>query len=224
MSTALGLAAFGLAEEGVTCEVTPHNLSLDSEALLRLGPVAKVVPPLRDASDAQAMREALAARKIDIVATDHAPHAVSEKAAGEMDLAKAPGGFPGVQTMLPVLLKLADDRVISHSDIARIAAAEPARIFGLSNRKGAIRPGLDADLVLVDPRIPMEVRDADQASKAGRTPFNGLKSSASPVLTMLRGDVVMDRGKVVGKPRGNFVSPSETPEFAPNVYVRKERP
>lgn len=208
MSTALGLAAFALAGEHATCEVTPHNLWLDRETLIRLGPVAKVVPPLRDAADVEAMRDALAARKLDIVATDHAPHASSEKAAGETELAKAPGGFPGVQTMLPVLLKLASDGVIAYTDIARVAAAEPARIFGLSDRKGAIRPGLDADLILVDPQTPMEVRNADQASKAGRTPFNGLRSPATLVLTILRGEIVMDRGKIVAKPRGKFVSPS----------------
>jgi len=206
VSSALGLAALALAGPGVTSEVTPHNLLLTGEALTRLGAVAKVVPPLRSESDALAMRQALAAGRISIVATDHAPHTPQEKDAG---LAKAPGGFPGVQTMLPLLLKLVSDGTLSYADLVRVACEQPARIFGLYPRKGHVQPGADADLVLVDPSRPMQIRNADQASKAGRTPFDGWTVPATPRITLLRGEPVCLDGKIVGEPRGRFVSLKE---------------
>jgi dihydroorotase len=204
VSSALGLAALALAGPGVTSEVTPHNLLLTSETLTRLGAVAKVVPPLRSEDDTLAMRQALAAGRISIVATDHAPHTPQEKDAG---LAKAPGGFPGVQTMLPLLLKLVSDGTLSYADLVRVACEQPARIFGLYPRKGHVQPGADADLVLVDPSRPMQIRNADQASKAGRTPFDGWTVPATPRITLLRGEPVCLDGKIVGEPRGRFVSP-----------------
>jgi dihydroorotase len=204
VSSALGLAALALAGEGVSSEVTPHNLLLTRETFERLGAVAKVVPPLRSAADTQAMREALAAGRISIVATDHAPHAPQEKDAG---LALAPGGFPGVQTMLPLLLGLVGEKVLTYADLVRVACEQPARIFGLYPRKGALVPGSDADMVLVDPARPMRIRNADQASKAARTPFDGWEVAASPRTTLLRGEPVCSDGKMLGARRGRFVRP-----------------
>lgn len=192
------------AAPGVTCEVTPHNLWLTDEALARLGAVAKVVPPLRSQADVLAMRAALAAGRISIVATDHAPHAPREKDAG---LERAPGGFPGVQTMLPLLLKLVSEQALSHADLLRVACEAPARIFGLFPRKGALRPGADADFVIVDPSRPLQIRNADQASKAGRTPFDGWSTPATPVMTFLRGEMIAREGRIVGAARGRFLAP-----------------
>lgn len=206
ISSALGLQALGLAGEGVTSEVTPHNLLLTGDTLTRLGAVAKVVPPLRSEADALAMRQALAAGRISIVATDHAPHAPQEKDAG---LDQAPGGFPGVQTMLPLLLKLVADGALSYAGLVRVACEQPARIFGLFPRKGALRPGSDADLVLVDPARPMRISNADQASKAGRTPFDGWTVPATPRMTLLRGEALCRDGNIVSAPRGRFLSSKE---------------
>ncbi len=205
MSSRLGLAALALAGEGVTSEVTPHNLLLTRATFERLGAVAKVVPPLRSEDDTRAMREALAAGRISIVATDHAPHTPQEKDAG---VEKAPGGFPGVQTLLPLLLKLVGDKAISYADLVRCACEQPARIFGLYPQKGTLAPGSDADLVVVDTGRPMRIRNADQASKAARTPFDGWEIPASPRLTLLRGEPVAADGKLAGPPRGRFVRPS----------------
>lgn len=187
---------------GVSSEVTPHNLLLTEETFRRLGAVAKVIPPLRAQSDVLCMQEALAAGKISIVATDHAPHTPQEK---DLPLEKAPGGFPGVQTMLPLLLKLVSDGVLSYADLVRVACTEPARIFGLFPKKGALQPGADADLVVVDPARPMQIRNADQASKAGRTPFDGWTVPATPVMTLLRGEIIARDGAIVGPARGRFV-------------------
>jgi dihydroorotase len=189
----------------VTAEVTPHNLVLDDAALHRLGPVAKVAPPLRHMLDVEAVRGALARGQIDIVATDHAPHTPEEKAAGEADIWQAPGGFPGVQTLLPLMLRLVGQGVLDYPRLVAACAATPARIFGLYPRKGSLTVGADADMVLIDPERPMRIDDADQVSKARRSPFHGLEAPATPVLTLLRGRVVMRDGRPVGSASGQFV-------------------
>lgn len=198
----------GLRTSGLSAEVTPHNLLLTADEVLRRGPIAKILPPLRDPDDLASVRAALADGTIDIVATDHAPHLPEEKAAGEEDLGKAPGGFPGVQTWLPLMLRLVVDGVIDYPGLVRACCAAPARLFGLYPTKGSLVPGADADLVIVDPRKPFTIRDADQLSRAGRTPFDGWTAPASPVLTMLRGNVVARDGRVEGRAAGRFVRPA----------------
>jgi dihydroorotase len=208
VSSAAALKPLRAALPGVSSEVTPHNLLLTEETLARLGAVAKVVPPLRTPADTSALRSALAEGVVSIVATDHAPHTPAEKDAG---LAKAPGGFPGVQTMLPLLLKLVADGALTYQGLVRVACAGPARLFGLYPRKGALQAGSDADLVIVDPARSMRIRNADQASKAARTPFDGWEVPATPVITMLRGAVVMRGGAIAGSPRGLHLKPRRDP-------------
>jgi len=199
ISSAGGVDAMQGAAAGLTSEVTPHNLWLTEEALARLGALAKVFPPLRPQADVDAVRKALTEGRISMVATDHAPHTPEEKAAG---VERAPGGFPGVQTMLPLLLKLLD-----YQDLVRVACEAPARAFGFFPRKGTLQPGADADVVVVDPSRPMEIRDEDQASKARRTPFNGWSAPATPVMTLLRGQVIARDGKMVSRPVGLHLKP-----------------
>jgi dihydroorotase len=207
ISSALGLAAMQDAAPGVTSEVTPHNLWLTDEALARLGAVAKVIPPLRPQADVNAVRAALKDGRISIVATDHAPHTPEEKAAR---LERAPGGFPGVQTLLPLLLKLVAEKILTYGELVRVACEQPARIFGLYPRKGTLREGADADLAIVDPSQPMQIRDADQASKARRTPFNGWMVPATLVMTLLRGETIVRDGRMAGAPRGLHLKPGRT--------------
>jgi dihydroorotase len=191
----------------VTAEVTPHNLVLDEADFVRLGVVAKVAPPLRGPADVAALRAALAAGALDVVATDHAPHHPDEKAAGAGDIWKAPGGFPGVQTFLPLMLRLVEQGVIDHAALVRTCCAGPARLFGLYPRKGALQVGSDADLVLIDPGRPFTIRDEDQQSKARNVPFAGLIVGATPVLACLRGTVIMREGRTVAPPIGRFLRP-----------------
>lgn len=208
ISTALSLSVLqGLRGDNVTAEVTPHNLMLDEDDFLRLGPVAKVAPPLRAPRDRDAMQQALATGLLDVVATDHAPHHPDEKAAGENDIWKAPGGFPGVQTFLPLMLRLVEQGVLDYPGLVRTCCGNPARLFGLYPRKGALKIGSDADLVIIDPNRPMTIRNADQVSKARQTPFAGLKLGSSPVGTYLRGTRVMRNGQAVGAATGRFVRP-----------------
>lgn len=191
----------------LSAEVTPHNLLLDEDELLRQGPFAKVLPPLRSSSDLEATREALRDRTIDIVATDHAPHLPEEKRAGETDIWQSPGGFPGVQSFLPLMLRLVGDGILTYPDLVRTCCEAPARLFGLYPRKGTLAVGADADIVIVDPDRPFEIRNEAQESKACITPFHGWTASAAPVLALLRGKIIMQDGHSKGAPYGRFVAP-----------------
>jgi len=192
----------------ITAEVTPHNLVLDESELERQGPAAKVAPPLRPRADVDAMLLALQRRLVDIVATDHAPHLPEEKAAGRDDIWLAPGGLPGLQTFLPVMLGLVQRGALTLADVVRTCAFEPARLFGLEGRKGDLRAGGDADIVFVDMNRSMPLRHEDQLSRAASTPFVGLNSPGTPVRVLLRGAEVMREGAIEAVPRGAFLRPA----------------
>lgn len=193
--------------EGLSCEITPHNLVLAESMVRNLGPFAKIVPPLRQEDDLAAAWPALLDGTIDIVATDHAPHTLEEKRAGMNNIWKAPGGFPGVQTMVPLLLDAASSGRISYPEIARVVAQRPAEIFGISERKGSISIGKDADLIFVDPQITWTVSNDQQLSKAGFTPFAGRTIKGAVKKTMLRGRVIMSDNRLIGEPSGRFLAP-----------------
>ena len=197
-----------LAPKHLTSEVTPHNLWLDEEELVRQGPVAKVVPPLRPKSDLEAVRVALRENIIQMVATDHAPHLPDEKKAGIDDISKAPGGFAGVQTFLSVMLRLVGDGVLTYQDLVRVSCEAPARRFGILSRKGTLQFGADADIVVIDPHRPFTVRNADQLSKAAMTPFDGMAVPATPAMVFLRGIKIAQDGKLIGAAQGKFLAPS----------------
>jgi dihydroorotase len=197
-----------LAPEHVSSEVTPHNLTLDETELVRLGPVAKVVPPLRSRQDIAAVRSALREGKIQTVASVHAPHLPQEKQAGDSDIWKAPGGFPGVQTLLPLMLRLVGEGVLDYPDLVRVCCEAPSRLFGIHPRKGALEVGSDADVVIVDPDNSFTIRNEDQQSRARLTPFHGWTVPAAPVLALLRGTIVMRDGRPEGIPTGRFVAPA----------------
>lgn len=193
---------------GVTAEVTPHNLLLEDLDVLKQGPRAKVTPPLRERFHLLALQQGLRDGLIDMVATDHAPHLLEEKALGEIDLWKAPGGFPGVQTLLPLMLLMIEQRLIDYRTLLSVCCENPARTFGLYPQKGWIGVGADADLVIIDPAKVSTIRDEDQLSRAKATPFNGWKVGSGITHTLLRGRVIASNGQIVGSPSGCFLRPS----------------
>jgi dihydroorotase len=197
-----------MAPAHLSSEVTPHNLCLDETELIRQGPVAKVAPPLRPRGDIAAVRSALRDGTIRIVATDHAPHLPEEKHAGDIDIWKAPGGFPGLQTFLPLMLRLVGEGVLDYPSLVRACCEEPSRLFGIYPKKGTLEVGSDADVVIIDPKKPFTIRNEDQQSKARLTPFDGWTSPATPELVLLRGTIVMRDGRSEGAPMGRFVAPS----------------
>ena len=171
------LAAARRNHPGLSAEVMVHNLFLTEAELERQGPFAKVAPPLRQEADLEALWQALADGVIDLVATDHAPHLPEEKEAGRSDIRKAPGGFPGLQTLLPLMLDAAAAGRITPETLVRLLAETPSRLFGLYPRKGAILPGADADLVLVDPARRIPIRNEDQLSKGADHAVRGARGA-----------------------------------------------
>jgi len=191
----------------VTVETCPHYLLLDGrEALERLGNVAKVNPPIRSKSDSEALWDALRKGEIDAIGSDHAPHLPEEK--GSEDVWSAPSGFPGVETMLPLMLTEVHRGRLTFTDLSRLLSEGPARIWGLYPRKGAIAIGSDGDLTIVDPNAESVIRSERLHSRSKITPFEGFRVRGMPVYTVVRGEVVMEKGEVREDARkGKLVRP-----------------
>lgn len=206
-NSAAGLAAFRRLKDlaPVTIETSPQGLMFTAADYARLGPDTKASPPFRTANDREAVRAALADGTIDIVVTDHAPHQAAEKAAMADDFANVPGGFSGLQTLLPVLLGLVDDGLITLSDLVRLAASRPAEIFGLGARKGRLQPGHDADILVLDPTRPSTVTRAEQLSRSTFTPFEGLVVSYRLERVFLRGRAVFGPAGVDAEATGRVL-------------------
>jgi dihydroorotase len=142
---------------------------------------------------------------VDVVATDHAPHAPGEKAVGDHDIWAAPGGLPGLETLLSAMLEVCGQERLE--TLVRCCCERPAERFGLGHRKGRVRPGHDADLVLVDPRATWRVEPRALHTRAGSSPFAGRSFRGRAECTIVGGEIVAERGAVVGEPRGAWVKP-----------------
>ena len=196
----------------VSAETTPQNLLFTTPDYSRLGNIIKASPPFRAAGDVAVLGEALRDGTVDIVATDHAPHAPDEKAKAYGRFSDVPGGMAGVQTLLPVMLHLAAKGVIGLTDIARLCALNPAVRFGLGGRKGAIAAGHDADIVVVNPAGSTVIANEGQHSKAQVTPFAGLSFPYVIEASFLRGETVYQAGTVVAERRGQVLRPAAVVE------------
>jgi dihydroorotase len=175
----------------VTAEVTPHHLLLTDELAASYDPVFKVNPPLRTAADVQALRDALVEGVIDVVATDHAPHAVEDK---ECEWAYARPGMVGLETALPVVLSVLGER---WDLIADRMSRTPARIAGLTEHGGSLAVGEPANLTLVDPAVRKTVDPTDLVGRSRNTPYTGTTLPGRIVATFLRGVPTVLDGKVL---------------------------
>ncbi|MFV2106178.1 dihydroorotase [Micromonospora sp. LOL_015] len=182
----------------ITAEVTPHHLLLTHEAPTSYDPVFKVNPPLRTGEDVAALRAALAEGVIDIVATDHAPHAVEDK---ECEWAYARPGMLGLETALSVVLLTTalhdDDGAPDWELIAERMSRAPARIAGLTGHGHDPAPGVPANLTLIDPAVSRTVDPAESASRSRNTPYARMVLPGQVVATFLRGDATVLDGKAV---------------------------
>jgi len=187
----------------VTLEATPHHLFLSSDDVQRLGTVTRVNPPLRAPGEGSALVQALSAGRIDIVASDHAPHTYAEKTG--RDVWQVARGFSGVEVLLPLLLSAVHAGQLTLQDAVRVTSVGPARTWGLFPRKGAVAVGSDADLTLVDLRRDGVIDPARLHGKQPTTPFAGRRTTGAPVATIVRGRIVMRDGRLVGGPAGQMV-------------------
>ena len=188
----------------VTLEVTPHHLFLSSDDVRRLGTITRVNPPLRAPGEGAELRGAVAEGRIEVVASDHAPHTHAEKQ--HPDVWQVSPGFAGVEILVPLLLSAVHAGQLTLQDVVRVTSEGPARTWGLFPRKGAIAVGSDADLNLVDLRREGVIDQARLHGKEPATPFHGRQTVGAPVATILRGRVVMRDGQLVGTPTGRVAT------------------
>ncbi len=190
----------------VSVEALVGHLLLNDGAYDTYGNLVKLNPPIRPQRDVDALWRGLAAGAVDIIATDHAPHSAQEQE--ECDVWRAPGGWIGVETLLPLLLTQAAAGRMTVSDIVRLCAHNPARIWRVTDRKGALNVGCDADLVLVDEQARGRIKASGLHSLHPVTPFDGVETVGRVVATYLRGELVAAEGEPVGDPHGRQVGPA----------------
>ena len=179
----------------VTAEVTPHHLLLTDERAESYDARFKVNPPLRRSEDVMALREALADGTIDIVATDHAPHPVESK---ECEWGAAAFGMVGLESALAVVqTTMVDTGLLGWSDVARVLSETPARIGGLSSHGHKIAPGIQAELVLVDPSAQRTFGVKDLASLSHNSPYLGIDLSGQVVATIHQGYLTAENRSLI---------------------------
>jgi dihydroorotase len=178
----------------VSAEVTPHHLLLTDARLTGYDPVNKVNPPLRTGSDTEAMRAALAEGVIDVVATDHAPHAAQYK---DTEWSAAKPGMLGLQTALSVVVHtMVEPGLLDWRGVARVMSERPAEIGNLPDHGRPIEAGEPANLVLVDADGVWTVRGDKLASRAANTPYEGMRLPATVTATILRGRITARNGEI----------------------------
>lgn len=178
----------------ITAEATPHHFTLTSEDGKRIGANALVNPPLRSMKDVEAVRNGLKYGTIDVIATDHAPHARYEK-----EGKKPPFGIVGLETTLGIVLTyLVHSGLLSLADAILKMTANPAKVLNI--KKGELRIGMSADLTIIDLNKEWVVDVEEFESKGRNCPFDGWKLKGKAVMTIVGGKVVMNEGKIIDPP------------------------
>ncbi|MEM9401904.1 MAG: dihydroorotase [Pseudomonadota bacterium] len=197
LTTAIEMNQFSKAprtEKRITAEVCVHHLWFDETSYPALGTRIKCNPAIKSTADREALRKALVDGRIDIIATDHAPHTAAEKARSYF---KAPAGLPLVQHAVQSLFDLVKEGVLTPELVVDKAAHAAADIFGIIDR-GYVREGYYADLVIVDPSRPYRVQKSNLLAKCHWSPFEGHEFSSTVDTTIVNGTVVFRDGKLTG--------------------------
>lgn len=197
LTTAMEMPQFSTAhrsQKRITAEVCVHHLWFDESRYEELGTRIKCNPAIKTANDRKALITALNEGRIDIIATDHAPHTIEEKTASYF---KSPAGLPLVQHAVLTLFDLVARGQMSVELLVDRVSHAPADLFGVAER-GYVREGFFADLVIVDPAKPYEVNSENLLSKCQWSPFEGHEFSASIDTTIVNGEVAYRDGKLSG--------------------------
>jgi dihydroorotase len=188
----------------ISCDATLHHARLSSDAIRRLGGIAKVNPPLRSRKDADAILNAIRLGLVDAIVSDHAPHLLDEKIRGSYD--EIPPGFPGLEIYLPLIMTQIMDGIMPLRALD-LYSRKPAEILGA--RKGALEPGMDGDVVIVELRREHAIDPSMFASKAKYSPFEGWRVRAEVRTVFLRGVLALEDGEPrVGMGFGRHVAGS----------------
>ncbi|MBN1524311.1 MAG: amidohydrolase family protein [Spirochaetales bacterium] len=206
ISSQKGLEAMALGrEEGIRfySETCPHYLAFTWDELKDRGPLGRLRPPVKNTEDRDALWAALSDNFIDTIGSDHAPKDKKPKD----DFAAAPYGAPGVQTILPVIWELGVNRGrLTASDMIRLCAENPAKIFGLAPKKGRLAEGADADIIVFDPTENWTIKHSNQLSNAPYTLYEGMKIQGKIVKVFQRGKLLVDEDEFTGEtPDGRFL-------------------
>lgn len=186
----------------ISVEVLPQHLTLSApECYERLGTLAQQNPPIRDLKHQEALWKAVLDGTVDVLGSDHAPHTLEEK---QKEYPSSPGGMPGVQTLVPIMLNHIHEGKLSLERLVELVCENPRHIFGCKT-KGRIAVGLDADFTLVDLKKKKTIENKWIASRCGWTPFDGMKVTGWPVATILGGTPVMQDDHLLGTPHGQGV-------------------
>lgn len=208
LSTAEGLELIRKAQQRgvrVSAETCPQYLLLDDKVYDRPDDGHRFIcsPPIRSKADADALWKGIAEQVITIVGTDHCAFTTTQKDRGRDNFTDVPNGLPGIETRLALLYSegVAKGR-ISLNDLAAVTSRNPARSFGIFPRKGSLVPGSDADLVLIDPEARWTLAAKDLHMAVDWSPYEGWQMQGGPVMTIARGEVIVDHGRYVGKAGG----------------------
>jgi len=180
----------------VTCEVTPNHLLLSNKDFERYGSLLAMMPPLRSSSHIEALWKGIADSWVDVIGSDHAPHALEEKSAGSIWDVKV--GVSGLETTLPLMLTMVRKNRLSLAHLVQLLSEKPAEIFNLTDR-GRLEQGKKADLVAIDFNRKFTVDASKFHSKAKYSPYDGWEVQGRPVKTFVNGLLIMDEQEIVAK-------------------------
>jgi dihydroorotase (multifunctional complex type) len=190
----------------LTCETGAHYVFLTSHDMVQLGSVLRMNPPVREPGHGDTLLDGLRTGRVTCIATDHSPHTRDEKVNADIWLALS--GFAGVEVSVPLFLTYAVNQGrMTLSEYVRASSEGPARTWGLYPRKGAIQVGSDADFTIVDLQRAGVIEESQLHGKSNLGPFLGHQVKGLPVATIVRGQVVMRDGQLVGHVRGRLARP-----------------
>ncbi|QOY35318.1 dihydroorotase [Anaerobacillus isosaccharinicus] len=179
-------------------EVCPQYLFLNDKDVIEKGPFAKFTPPARGTDQSNKLLDLINDGSIQLLSTDHAPSTSEQKTTGT--IWDCNFGLPGVETTLPMMLNLVNEGKITLQRVVQLFSEMPAKVLGLYPKKGCIVVGADADLVLLDLSRKWTIKNEDIISKAGWSPYHGTECTGKPVVTIVRGNIVVENGSVTGNP------------------------
>lgn len=189
----------------ISAESCPQYLTLTDQSYASVRGLLKFYPPVRTDQDRSKLMDAVNDGTICSIGSDHAPHSEEEK---RLAIAVQPAGYIGVETLVRIMLNEVAEGQLAPERLAWVLSEGTARLYGLYPRKGALLPGSDADVTVVEPEAPWRIRNEDLHAKNAVSPWNGKRGRGRPHAVVLRGEVVMRDGELIGEARGRLVRPN----------------
>jgi dihydroorotase (multifunctional complex type) len=190
-----------------TAEVRPDHLFLNQENTRNLGPYAQQWTPIRSLKDQKVLWDAINEGLVEIIASDHATHTREEKERGWCNIWESPPGLPAIESMLPLLLTKVNEGKLNISKLIELTSINPAKVLGIYPKKGCIKVGSDADLVILDIAQEKVILGDEFKSKSKWTPYEGWKIKGIPTTTIVNGKIVFRDGFIVSEPgNGKYLS------------------